>query len=195
MTSNKPKLILDPTTGKAELVDFNPASIGAVSIEDFELIKQQISAINTRLDAIESAIENGGTTPLPPTLTKLTGTPFGTGDFFNNDPLNGFQSVFDGDVNTFFDSNTKDYAICGLDFGEIKRLRKIKFHPRINQVSRMHNGRFEYSADNVDYSLIYIVQNPASGWNEFDIDLSARWIRYVSPEAGYGNIAEIEVYH
>lgn len=136
-------------------------------------------------------------TPEPeptPTPVKLTGIPFGTPEFF--DPRSGFEVVFDGNINTAFDSRTASFAICGLDFGAIKRIRLIRFHPRIGIESRSIGGKFEVSLDGTNYQLIHTIpQSQLNGWNEFQVNnIECRFLRFVSPENGFGNIAEIEAY-
>jgi hypothetical protein len=128
---------------------------------------------------------------------KLTGTPFGSTNVNPDNPTSTFDKVFDGDVQTFFDvdDGTRNTAVCGLDFGSVKSIRKIRFVPRESLASRMFGGKFESSLDGTSYTLIQTIDTAQEGWNELSVDVaSARYVRYVAPMNSYGNVAEIEFY-
>jgi hypothetical protein len=131
------------------------------------------------------------------TGAKLTGTPFGTAGTNGNNPTSTFDKVFDGDTSTFFDTNdgAKDFAICGLDLGSNKPVRKIRFFPRLDLTFRMNGGRFEHSLDGENYTLIQVIDAAIDGWNEIEVNVpSTRYVRYLAPANSYGNVAEIEFY-
>jgi Carbohydrate binding module (family 6)/Ricin-type beta-trefoil lectin domain-like len=109
----------------------------------------------------------------------------------------------DGDINTFYDAAQADSAYTGLDFGRGAIIGKIKFYPRAGSASRMVGGKFQVSiyGDNYGWTDLYtITATPVAGWNEavvfnpFPYDMSSRWVRYLAPAGGYGNIAEMEFY-
>jgi hypothetical protein len=165
-------------------------------------------------DSFEAWFHKGfrlGSTPTPPppvqsaqtvqqaTGVKITGTPFGTEGFHGNNPQNSYASVFDGNPETFFDSNTSSGAICGLNFGSVKQVRKIRYLARRENdttADRIIGGRFEFSSDGINYVNAHTVPTGINtrDWQEVEVNVSAQYGRYVSPERGYGNIAEIEFY-
>ena len=79
-------------------------------------------------------------------------------------------------------------------------LDKIRFYPRPAWEDRMVGGRFEGSNDDPEgpYTLIYQIPgpNPPPGWSEIpNMDLGTyRYLRYRSPDSGWGNVTEIEFY-
>ena len=137
------------------------------------------------------------TEPEPtPTIVKLSGSIFGTEGFFQDKPQNSYTSVFDGNVNTFFDSNTADGAIAGMAFGQPRTLTRIRFHPRIGETARSIGGRFQIRLVDGSVQLVYTIPSLViEGWNDVSIPAMQcveAW--YVSPTQGFGNIAEIEFY-
>ena len=61
--------------------------------------------------------------------------------------------------------------------------------------NRIRGGEFELSLDGLIYEFIHRVDSSMElGWNELVVSVSCRYIRYISPADGYGNIAEIEFY-
>lgn len=105
----------------------------------------------------------------------------------------------DGNTGTFYDYAQANGGITGLDFGMEKQIRQIRFYPRANFASRMVGGKFQGSntSNNSDFVDLYTISStPASGWNTVTISNNSyfRWVRYLAPNNGYGNIAEMEFY-
>ncbi len=73
---------------------------------------------------------------------------------------------------------------------------QVRFAPRPGYESRMVGGKFQGSADGNTYvNLATITQTPASGqFNTltFSTPAAYRYLRYLGPNSGYGNIAELE---
>jgi len=152
-------------------------------------------------DSFEAWFHKGfrpsGVTAPEPTGVKIAGTPFGTEGFFHDNPRYGYASAFDGDESTSFDSTTPTGAICGLDFGAIKQVRKIRYLARQageQEMNRIVGGKFEFSTDGINYTTVHTITTNAKTWQEIEVNVSARYGRYVSPAEGFGNIAEIEFY-
>ena len=112
------------------------------------------------------------------------------------------DNVFDGNTNTFFDApdNDADNAWAGLDFGSEKEITCITYRPRRNEEDRMQGGRFEIANDANfrDFTVIYnIPSDEEISFQDYtiksDSPISARYIRYVSPNDSWGNVAEITV--
>ena len=68
---------------------------------------------------------------------------------------------------------------------------KIRFYPRAGLNNRMVGGVFE-----ADGTVLHtITEVPSTGWTEIKVNFEgARYLRYRSPNGGYGNVAEIEFY-
>jgi hypothetical protein len=135
---------------------------------------------------------------------KLSGTAIGSGGAWNNDPTNyGYATVFDGNLNTFYNSNQSTNGNgnwVGLDLGSAKTVSVIRFAPRIGLASRMVGGKFQVSNSATFASgvvdLYTIGSTPEEGLQSVTVNPGAayRYVRYLSPNGGWGNIAEMEVW-
>ena len=138
-------------------------------------------------------------------LTKLTGKVLGTPGSYQ-DGGNDKARAFDGDTGTFFDApeDTNGNGVwVGLDLGEGKdaAVAKIRYYPRSEFPARMVGGKFQgsstadFSKDVVD--LFTITDEPgADQWSEttkIASDNKFRYLRYLSPDDGWGNVSEIEL--
>jgi Carbohydrate binding module (family 6) len=135
---------------------------------------------------------------------KLTGTAIGAGGSWNNDAANyGYAMAFDGNLNTFYNSNQSTNGNgnwVGLNLGSQKSISVIRFAPRTGLGSRMVGGKFQvsnsstFSTGVVD--LYTIGTAPADGmqWISVTPPGTYRYVRYLSPNGGWGNIAEMEVW-
>jgi chitodextrinase len=131
---------------------------------------------------------------------KLTGVILGTDGTWVNDGSDDKAKVFDGDINTFFDCTTENFAWSGLEFSTPKVITSILFYPRFNGAQRMTNGVFQgsstadFSSDVVTFYKIPV--RPTEEWQGIIISLPTafKYIRYQSPVGGFGNIAEVEFY-
>lgn len=131
---------------------------------------------------------------------RLAGTPFGLGPSWGNNPDTTFATVFDGDTASFYDYYTANGGYAGIDLGpgNLAEVTAVRYFPRSGWEARMLNGRFEASTVLTDtgYSLLSQVGSiPELGWSTALISGTtgpARYLRYLAPEGGYGNIAEAE---
>ena len=113
------------------------------------------------------------------------------------------EKVFDGDEGTFFDAPTGNGQWAGLDLGIQRAITCIKYRPRSGYESRMRGGQFQIS-NTADFSnpiTIYSIPIDATlSFQDYYITsndvggLNARYIRYLSPDGGWGNIAEINLF-
>nr|WP_281243006.1 cohesin domain-containing protein [Gracilibacillus ureilyticus] len=128
-----------------------------------------------------------------------------TGDVFGTNPPwsegNEFDKAFDGDTNTFFDYKEANGGYTGIDAGEGNRtvLAQVRFYPRDGFTNRMTGGKIQGSniaSDEGFVDLYTISSEPDAGWNVVQIttEESYRYLRYVSPDGGHANIAELEFY-
>ncbi|MGP4040362.1 cohesin domain-containing protein [Gracilibacillus sp. D59] len=132
-------------------------------------------------------------------LQLLTGTPFGAGPPWA--PGGEFDKALDGDITTFYDYSEANGGYTGIDAGEDNQvvLSEVRFYPREGFTRRMTGGKIQgsnVSSTEGFVDLYTIPSEPESGWNvaEIQTEKSYRYLRYMSPDGGYGNIAELEFY-
>jgi hypothetical protein len=143
-------------------------------------------------------------TPIPMSLNWLTGAIIGTSGSYNN-LGNTISNVFDNNLSTFFDGpNSSNGNGCwvGLDFGAgvSNIIAQINYCPRSGFESRMVGGLFQ-GANRLDFSdavtLSTVAVQPATGvfTQGFTTNTSAfRYVRYLSPNGGWGNVAELQFF-
>lgn len=132
---------------------------------------------------------------------ELAGAIIGTPGSWNNSG-NTIAKVFDKDLNTFFDAPIGNGAWVGLDFGTgvSNVITQINYCPRSTFESRMVGGIFQ-GANQANFSdavALYTVtaQPPTSVFTSVGITNTPafRYVRYLSPNNGFGNVAELEFY-
>jgi Concanavalin A-like lectin/glucanases superfamily len=138
----------------------------------------------------------------PALIPKLTGAIIGTPGSYNNSG-NTIANVFDNNLNTYFDGpNSSNGNGCwvGLDFGAgtSNVIARINYCPRSGFESRIVGGIFQ-GANQADFSdavaLYTVVTQPTAGvFTLASITNTAafRCVRYLSPNGGWGNVAELE---
>jgi len=132
---------------------------------------------------------------------KLTGTLIGTDGSFNSNG-NTKANAVDGNLGTYFDGPTANGVWVGYDLGadSTQVVFKLRYAPRAGYGSRMIGGVFQGSnvaSFSTATTLFTITATPADGvYTEKSITGTAayRYIRYLAPNAGYGNVAEVEFY-
>ncbi|KQL32709.1 hypothetical protein AN960_22225 [Bacillus sp. FJAT-25509] len=132
-------------------------------------------------------------------LVQVTGVPFGKNPPWA--PGGEFDKAFDGNINTFYDYSQANGGITGIDLGVGKQsvLKEIRYYPRAGYTGRMVGGKIQGSnTSSTDgfVDLYTITSTPELGWNVTELtgETAYRYIRYVSPNGGYGNVAELEFY-
>ncbi len=155
------------------------------------------------LSALNNELESGNSAPVsatPFSTTYLVGTSLGTTGSWNNSG-NIRERALDGNLSTFFDAPT-NLAWVGIDLGpnQARVVGKIRYAPRSGYANRMNGGVFQ-GANLADFSdavtLYTITSTPPDGvmTTLFPANSTAfRYLRYVCPANGYGNIAELEFY-
>ena len=154
------------------------------------------------------AIDNQGavTTSIPVKIKvpcvfndpKLIGAVIGTTGSWNNGG-NTREKAFDGNTATYFDSPT-DVSWTGLSLDKSYNITGINFFPREGATSRMIGGKFQGS-NTADFSsgvedLATITIEPTLEWNCITVNSNSpyKYVRYLCPSGGFGNVAEIEFY-
>ncbi len=135
---------------------------------------------------------------------KFTGTIIGTPGSYNNSG-NTISNVFDGDLTTYFDGpNGSNGSNCwaGLDLGggAPKVITLIQYCPRAGYASRMINGLFQGATDSgfmAPVTLFTVNAQPPDGiltGQAINNTNPFRFVRYLSPVGGWGNVAEVQFY-
>lgn len=138
-------------------------------------------------------------------VRKLEGAVIGTLGSYNNNADRTRDKVFDGSIDTFYDA-AADGGWPGLDFGALRwrRLSHLRYVPRESLPGRMLNGRFQIAAESdgvetfVSPETLHqvTVLPPVREYTQvaLGVDRLFRYLRYLPPSGGWGNIAELEVY-
>ena len=157
------------------------------------------------VSAVGSGIESPNSSQVsvtPVSMSFLVGTITGTTGSWDN-VGNTREKAMDGNINTFFDApdpGTNDWV--GLDLGTnvARVITKICYCPRSGFSSRMVGGMLQ-GANASDFSdavtLFTFTTQPAEGamLSLLVTNLNTfRYVRYLSPVGGYGNIAEVAFY-
>lgn len=132
-------------------------------------------------------------------VPALAGTIIGTPGSWQNQG-NTIAKVFDGDLSTFFDApdpGNADWA--GLDLGTPEIITSIAYAPRSGEEGRMVGGIFQGSNSPTfatSTNLYTITSSPADGYSTVAVTNSTpfRYVRYLAPNGGYGNIAELQFF-
>ena len=135
--------------------------------------------------------------PRPLLGDPLAGTVIGTAGSFQG-AGNTRDKAFDRDTETYFDADQPDGVWTGLDLGTARTIRAVRFFPRDGWSSRMVGGIFQGS-DTENFAnpvtLATVTSQPVEAQYtlmEVEADRDFRYVRYLSPAGGWGNIAEIE---
>lgn len=155
---------------------------------------------------VVSAISNGVETANSPEIAlrhpKLNGTIIGTAGS-NNNSGNTITNAFDGSLNAYFDGPTANGCWAGLDFGAgvSNVITVANYCPRPGYAARMVGGVFQ-GANQSDFSdavtLFTITNQPLQGLlvSATITNTSAfRFVRYLSPNGSYGDVAELRFYN
>lgn len=131
----------------------------------------------------------------------LNGTVISSAPYADNAYYAG-ASAFDGSAATFFAGKEGvPFVYVGRDFGQARRITRVRYVPRDGFTERMTGGRIR-GANSPDLSdavtLHTIAINPPQGvWQDVVLPASAATFRYVfftTPYEGNGNVAELEFY-
>ena len=129
-----------------------------------------------------------------------TGTLFGVvGSYMNNGQT--FGKLYDANIDTFFDgpeASNGNNLWSAIDLGSARTITGIRYAPRREFPSRMPGGYFQ-AADNTNFTgavtlNTIAVAPPITNTTEVVLGtpVSYRYVRYMSPNGGWGNAAEIE---
>ena len=132
--------------------------------------------------------------------TILCGVLLGSPGSKSGTSQDDFTAAWDGNIITAFEgpeSGTGNGLYTGIDIGKewVAQLTKASFYPRNGAAERMVGGKFQGSSDGKTWhTLKVIVSAPAQGqWTTLSVPTinQCRYLRYLSPNGGWGNVAEI----
>ena len=138
------------------------------------------------------------TLPLLTSGATIIGTP---GSQNNNG--NTIAKVFDNNISTFYDALAASGNWAGLDLGSgnTKAITSIRYCPRATLSSRMVGGVFQGSttADfsaNVTTLFTVVTAPPDNVFTTAAVSANPgyRYVRYLAPDNGWGNVSEIKFY-
>ncbi len=135
----------------------------------------------------------------PAAPKRLTGKTIGTAGSYKNDG-NTIAKATDGNLSNYFDGPVANGNWVGFDLGSSKTIEQIAFVPRYGFASRMTGGKIQISTT-ADFSTgvttIYTISTAPVNGKLTTITLTkpvtARYVRYLSPNGSYGDICEFEV--
>lgn len=138
-------------------------------------------------------------------VRKLAGSVIGTPGSYNNDAGRTRDKVFDGNLASFYDAAV-DGGWPGQEYGgeRWRRLAYLRYVPRESLPARMVNGRFQIASvsdtlttfESPETLHTVTVVPPVGVYTTVTLDLDRRfrYLRYLPPPNGWGNIAELEAY-
>ncbi|MCC2593746.1 beta-N-acetylhexosaminidase [Tessaracoccus sp. OS52] len=151
---------------------------------------------------IEDRLDRLGPPPGEPWRTQpdaeaVTGVAFASGPPW--DAAGVPAHAFDGNVTTAVDLD-EDAGHVGLDLGEgnATTINGIRFYPRSGHgLTRMVGGKFQGCTEGPDAGcrdLASVDWKPPLDWMHLTVADATpyRWLRYVAPAGGHGNVAEIQ---
>lgn len=152
-----------------------------------------VSAVNSVGAGADSTVVNA----TPVTLTQFTGTTLGTPGTYCCG--NTITNVFDANLSTAYDAANGSGDWAGLDLGPAKSVRLAKYAPRLGQAIRMVGGKFQ-GANVADFSsgvvtLGTIATTPPAGvFTSLALPNASafRYVRYLGPDDGWCNVAEVQ---
>ena len=138
----------------------------------------------------------GGAAPV-----QLTGTTSGTAGANALNPTATVAKATDGDLTTFFDSQSASGDYVQIDLGSARAVTQIRYAPRSGFAGRMVGGVFQASNSATFAAGVVtaytVTAAPAVGALTTVTPSTAaayRYWRYVAPAGSYGNIAEFQLF-
>lgn len=198
-SSNETAFIIERRTGSGAWVEIATVAGNTTSYSVTNLTPDTSYSFRVRASNLAGDSAYSNTADASTASVKLSGTIIGTTGSYNNSG-NDRTRVFDNNLNTFFDGPTANGVWVGLDLGTSRQISRISFAPRNGYASRMVGGYFQVSnsADFSNATTIHTINTaPTNGvLTTVNLSLSGTWryIRYVSPIGGWGNISEMEVW-
>lgn len=173
-----------------------PLVVGYLESRDLRWITDGFCSFDVVL--VENSAPAWAITPIPTDAAYvLSGSYIGTaGSYFGLGNIG--SNAFDGSTSTYFDGPGADGIWVGLDLTYSHQITQIRFFPRATWEVRMAGGVFQGS-NTSDFSsgvvnLYTVPSTPPASWSTAIIAEGKffRYVRYLSPNGGCGNVAEIE---
>ncbi|MCX7872245.1 MAG: alginate lyase family protein [Verrucomicrobiae bacterium] len=153
------------------------------------------------VSSIVDGVETKDSQPIAVTPNRrLSGTIIGSSGSYKNAGATK-EHVFDNCFGTYFDAESANGQWVGLDLGISNIISQIAYCPRAGSGSRMVGGQFQ-AANVPDFSsgvvtLYTITSAPPDNTLTVQNIYNARafrYVRYLSPNNGWGNVAEIQFF-
>ncbi len=152
-----------------------------------------VSAVN----AIGESADSPEVQAQPVGPAKLSGSIIGTPGTWCCG--NTISNVFDNNLTTFYDAANGSGDWAGLDLGTAKSIRQVRYCPRDGQVGRMLGGKFQganvpdFSTDVVTLGTVTTLP-PTGKLTTMNIanPTPFRYVRYLGPDDGWCNVAEVQ---
>jgi len=157
------------------------------------MVKAAMAKINAAKDGLEKLIIK---------LDASVGTYYGRAGEYSAG-YNTWREVFDGDITTYFDSNSASAAYVGIDLGAGNEMyvSHFRFHPRSGQLARMNGTTFRGSMtqnNGTVGTVLHTVSNVSVlQWYTVESGVKDQKFRYIWLQSGtnwYGNVSELEFY-
>jgi len=188
--------------GKSEYRNYNDHS---KNMYDFSLIGD-ISSVGNTIEELLCQAPRHGPTPSPPSPSPgpspsigckmITSAKAGAGPAMPGYGGGDYKMAWDGDVKTFYDFVQANGGWTQASMGSLASVTAIRWYPRANFLSRHVGGRFVGVTAGNDEVGLATISDASDGWNTLHVTQNDQVtsVKYYSPDGGYGNIAEIEVY-
>ena len=173
------------------VVTTNYTDLGAYALANCYYVVSAIVGGSETANSAEAAVHH----------PQLTGTIIGTSGSWGGSG-NTIAKVFDGNLSTYFDGPDPSGDWVGLYFGASvsNAITQINYSPRSGYEGRMVGGVFQ-GANQANFSdavtLYTVATQPSSGvFTSVSLTNTSafRYVRYLSPNNGYCNVAELQFY-
>ncbi len=200
------RLVWDGVYGADKYIVYKDGEpLGETETNSFDATDLPDASYSFSVSTVAGETESEQTAPVSVDVVrteKLTGTVIGTAGSWNNNADATRDAAYDGLLNTFFDSTQANGAWAGIDLGEGReaRVTEIRYCPRQSHPERMDGGRFQAASTKAFTNAVTL--HTVSGTPATDVMTAVavdlpdhfRYLRYISPNNGYGNVAEVEFY-
>jgi hypothetical protein len=132
-------LKLDPVNGTAEIEGLNPASIGAVDIDSFQALIEQVKLLKARIEKLETQLPSTEKPPQEPTSPPpITDLPWWLGSFASRIGDSLLYSILvsynpDTGIAMFKNGNTANEDFGSYNYGEQDGLAGIRWDEQLGR--------------------------------------------------------------
>ena len=190
-----------PIAGNVAGLRYSDATVSPGTTYYYKVAAINPSGNGSQSTEVAATPTGSGTVTLTGTILGTTGS-WLTGDTGVYTASDGASAAFDGDLATAFDAPSSSGGTgvwVGADLHTPSVITQIQFAPRRDFLDRMIGGRFQAS-NTADFSsgvvdLYTITGTPSLGMQTVLVNsgVALQYFRYLSPNGGWGNVAEIAI--